>query len=65
MTERANEAGSRVYAQGDVLLLPAADVARADAGPDLDHPVIPAEGEHTGHRHAFYGGALMFRAAAA
>jgi len=61
MTDRANEASSRVYAQGDVLLLPVADVARADAHPEPDRAVILAEGEHTGHRHAFYGGAMMFR----
>jgi hypothetical protein len=61
MTERANGAGSRVYAQGDVLLLPVADVVRADGPSDLDRPVVLAEGEHTGHRHAFYGGAMMFR----
>ena len=27
----------------------------------LGDPVILAEGEHTGHRHAFYGGAVLFR----
>jgi hypothetical protein len=27
----------------------------------MSAPVILAEGEVTGHRHAFYGGAVMFR----
>jgi hypothetical protein len=38
----------RVFAQGDVVLLRVAE-----------EPVILAEGEHTGHRHAFYGGASL------
>jgi hypothetical protein len=54
---------SKVYAQGDVLLVPVEDI---DPPVDKivassDGAVILAEGEHTGHRHAFYGGALMFR----
>jgi hypothetical protein len=50
------------HAQGDVPL-----VSIAGIGPPLDKIVpqvadaaIPAEGEHTGHRHALYG-ALIFR----
>ena len=61
MTERANDARGRVYAQGDVLLLAVPDVVRAHENLDLDCPVILAEGEHTGHRHAFYSGATLFR----
>jgi|HubBroStandDraft_1064217.scaffolds.fasta_scaffold357127_2 hypothetical protein len=54
---------SKVYAQGDVLLVPVADVEplASKIVPSVDGTVILAEGEHTGHRHAFYGGALMFR----
>jgi hypothetical protein len=61
MTKRAEDASSGVYAQGDVLLLPVADVVQGQGESGLEHPVILAEGEHTGHRHAFYGGATMFR----
>ena len=48
------------YAQGDVLLIP---VPEAESCPRqiAQAPVVLAEGEHTGHRHAFYGGAVMFR----
>jgi hypothetical protein len=52
----------KAYAQGDVLLLPVSDVASSDGlRGDAELPVILAEGEHTGCRHAFYGGAVMFR----
>jgi hypothetical protein len=55
-------ASKKVYAQGDVLLLPVDSVpAHRAAARDMNQTVILAEGEHTGHRHAFYGGALMFR----
>jgi hypothetical protein len=58
--EPASNAKGIAYAQGDVLLLRVADVERADLG-TFSSPVILAEGEVTGHRHAFYGGAVMFR----
>lgn len=52
--------------QGDVLLEfigDALDVlaAAAPVAPHADGAVVLAEGETTGHRHAFYGGATMFR----
>jgi hypothetical protein len=55
-----SEVTGTAYAQGDVLLLRVADAEPGD-GVSQQGPVILAEGEHTGHRHAFYGGALMFR----
>jgi hypothetical protein len=56
----ASNAKGTAYAQGDVLLLRVADVECAEIG-SFGSPVILAEGEVTGHRHAFYGGATMFR----
>src|SRR5437016_31922 len=52
----------KAYAQGDVLLLSVPDIDSSHA-PDATEsaPVILAEGELTGHRHAFYGGAVLFR----
>jgi hypothetical protein len=47
----------RVFAQGDVVLLRVADAHAAHR--PAEEPVILAEGEHTGHRHAFYGGASL------
>lgn len=51
------------FAQGDILLERVADVASASApiNVDPDGAVVLARGEVTGHRHAFYGGAMMFR----
>src|ERR1700738_696502 len=60
ISEPNNEKTGTGYAQGDVLLLRVADAKPGD-GVSQQGPVILAEGEHTGHRHAFYGGALMFR----
>jgi hypothetical protein len=53
----------QVYAQGDVLLVRIDDV---ELRPEkivapVAGAVVLAEGEHTGHRHAFYGGATLFR----
>ena len=51
-----------VYAQGDVILVQVDD--NIEIKPEKvivpsGHPVVLAEGEHTGHRHAFYAhGAL-------
>jgi hypothetical protein len=62
MDQSGAGASKRAYAQGDVLLLPVADVTPSSRTADsINRPVILAEGEHTGHRHAFYGGAMMFR----
>jgi hypothetical protein len=52
------------YAQGDVILVQVDD--NIEIKPERvivpsGHPVVLAEGEHTGHRHAFYDGALLFR----
>ena len=53
-----------IYAQGDVLLERVSDV---DPKPcnlvpvDPDGAVVVGRGEVTGHRHAFFGGAVMFR----
>jgi len=48
-----------VFAQGDVLLLRVADANGPH--PASEQPVILAEGEHTGHLHAFYRGASLYR----
>lgn len=52
-----------VFAQGDVVLVRVDDVEPTPESivAPLGGEVVLAEGEHTGHRHAFYGGALMFR----
>jgi hypothetical protein len=52
-----------VYAQGDIVLVLVDDV---EPNPGtivspVGETVVLAEGELTGHRHAFYGGALLFR----
>ena|ERR1700730_15272235 len=53
----------KIYAQGDVLLLRVPDIERGQPADRANStaPIILAEGELTGHRHAFYGGAVMFR----
>jgi hypothetical protein len=52
----------KAYAQGDVLLLLVPDIdAFHEPAVTEGAPVILAEGELTGHRHGFYGGAVMFR----
>ena len=53
----------QVYAQGDVLLV---RIDEVELRPEkivapVAGAVVLAEGEHTGHRHAFYGGATLFR----
>jgi hypothetical protein len=53
----------KVYAQGDIILVRVDDV---EPKPEMivapvGGTVVLAEGELTGHRHAFYGGALLFR----
>jgi hypothetical protein len=59
LTERLARPEPRVFAQGDVVLLRVAD---ADGShPPAQQPVILAEGEHTGHLHAFYGDASLYR----
>ena len=57
MTDHAN---GKIYAQGDVLLLAVPNIDPPHQ-PAMSAPVILAEGEVTGHRHAFYSGAVMFR----
>jgi hypothetical protein len=54
---------TKIYAQGDVLLMQVTDIEPSadQIVTSLDGVVVLAEGEHTGHRHAFYGGAVMFR----
>jgi hypothetical protein len=53
----------KVYAQGDVVLVQVEDIELqpktmvVPVGP----AVVLAEGERSGHRHAFYGGATLFR----
>src|SRR6266705_127413 len=49
--------------QGDILLIRIDDAETAVpiAIAPADAPVILAEGELTGHRHAFYDGAVLFR----
>jgi len=59
-SEPVADAKGTAYAQGDVLLLRVDDVAPRNPVTSSG-PVILAEGEVTGHRHAFYGGAVMFR----
>jgi hypothetical protein len=59
-SEPANDAKGTAYAQGDVLLLRVDDIALRNQVTSSG-PVVLAEGEVTGHRHAFYGGAVMFR----
>jgi hypothetical protein len=56
----------KVYAQGDVVLVEVAavDLPTKRVRTAGDGAVVLAEGEHTGHRHAFYGGALLFHDAA-
>lgn len=50
------------YAQGDILLERVADAKpTTPINVDPDKAVVLARGEVTGHRHAFYGGAVMFR----
>jgi hypothetical protein len=60
------DAKGKAYAQGDVLLVPVPHLD-APSCPTANEaePVILAEGELTGHRHAFYGGAVLFRNQAA
>jgi hypothetical protein len=50
------------FAQGDIILERVADAAPSEPiNVDPDGAVVLARGEVTGHRHAFYGGAVMFR----
>jgi hypothetical protein len=53
----------KVYAQGDVILVAVQDIDPAPHSvvATFGDMVMLAEGELTGHRHAFYGGALLFR----
>lgn len=48
-----------MYAQGDLLLIRIGD--EPEALRQGEQPVVLAEGEVTGHRHAVHGGALLFR----
>ena len=52
-----------LFAQGDIILERVADVKKVGAAinVDPDKAVVLARGEVTGHRHAFYSGATMFR----
>src|SRR5215475_3743916 len=61
---RKHRSEQRMYAQGDVLLVPVKAVKPPMTGVKLatpDDPVILAKGETTGHRHAFYNRVAMFR----
>jgi hypothetical protein len=55
----------RLYFQGDLCIEPVVNAALDDARavpPARDGAVVLAEGESTGHRHAFYGGGVtLFR----
>lgn len=52
----------RLYAQGDVILELVEDAKPTKSiNVDPDGAVVLARGEVTGHRHAFYSGAVMFR----
>jgi hypothetical protein len=59
LIERLPGRRARVFAQGDVVLVRVG--AAGGVHPPADEPVILAEGEHTGHRHAFYRGARLSR----
>lgn len=51
-----------LFAQGDIILERVPDAApKEPIGVDPDGAVVLARGEVTGHRHAFYSGAVMFR----
>jgi hypothetical protein len=53
---------TKLYAQGDIILEAVDDVAPLAPLPaDPDGAVVLARGEETGHRHAFHGGATLFR----
>lgn len=54
---------NRLYAQGDLLIERVADTVPAGIpiGPGSDGAVVLAEGETSGHRHAFYDHVTMFR----
>ena len=52
----------KIWAQGDIILERVADAEpTSPINVDPDKAVVLARGEGTGHRHAFYGGAVMFR----
>lgn len=57
----------KVFAQGDVLIIPVKDrdlpATAVPVARDPDDAVVLARGETTGHRHAFYGSphVAMFR----
>jgi hypothetical protein len=52
----------KFYAQGDIILERVSDASPTDPiNVDPDGAVVLARGEVTGHRHAFYSGAVMFR----
>lgn len=48
-----------MYAQGDILLIRIGDEAESLHEPE--QPIVLAEGEVTGHKHAVHGGAMLFR----
>ena len=51
-----------LYAQGDIILELVEDATPTQVlPPDPDGATVLARGELTGHRHAFYGGATLFR----
>jgi hypothetical protein len=53
---------SKLYAQGDIILELVEDATPTHVLPtDPDGATVLARGELTGHRHAFYGGATLFR----
>ena len=53
---------TKLFAQGDVILERVADATpTTPTNVDPDGAVVLARGEVTGHRHAFYSNAVMFR----
>ena len=54
---------TKLFAQGDLLLELVKDIEPSGAviGPALDGAVVLAEGEASGHRHAFLEQVTMFR----
>jgi hypothetical protein len=52
-----------IYAQDDIILIAVTDVEPKpeQIATPADAVVVLAQGEHSGHQHAFYGGTLLFR----
>lgn len=54
---------TQLFAQGDLLIERVPDIEPSGSlvATDPDGALVLAHGETTGHRHALYGGAAMFR----